>query len=292
MKKFLSAILLLSLFLPSAAFSQSKNIKAGIKALQAWQYDQAMKEFDAALSDPGAMKDKDLAQAYYYRGKTQLDWLNKQVTWKGLAEKEEKRVMDYGLNANKDLLKARKHDTDKKLGAEIKAAGDKASFILEELAWICLNEAKLDYTPEDRKKTLAERALAFGKTGVELDKFNYMPYSLKGEAHLLLGNDAEALKAFRLVDDTFFRSAPKSGDPKIGYAYIHLAHLEQDLNKDTQTAMDILAKGRKKVDGENLKIQSLGNRRPDEKAKYHELYTLILSDLSQAEREIQKKAGK
>ena len=73
---------------------------------------------------------------------------------------------------------------------------------------------------------------------------------------------------------------------------IRIAELEWQVNKDYAAAMAAIKEGREVLAGEDKKIQSLGNRRPNEKASFQIMFEEISGEIDKMEATVKAKAGK
>ena len=264
-------LLLTATLIPVLGFSQ-KAVKDGIKAFESGKYEQAIASLDEGLEDAGNMKGKALAEAYYYRASAKVTYLNKLKSFENLPTEMDLTVYEYGKTAAEDVFKAIKNDEDKKYAKGLVNLKTASQNIIVEMGRIDLLEGqKRDATDEDKQFHFG-RVVEMADAGIALDKFNYVNYNLKAEAQLGLGEKSDALKNFKNAAAQFFRSAPRSGDLRIGYTYMHIAELERELNNDPVAAKKAIEEGLEKLAGESKKIQSLGNRRPDEKARLKDQY--------------------
>lgn len=285
-----SLLCVLFLFAPAWMAAQSKNIDAGVAACDIGDYKTAISELDKGLADPSLLKEKALARAYAYRAQARIHYLRKAKD--NLPESSYAMVREYALGAYEDLKLAKKNDLDHKLDAQIATNTKLELQLLLDLADDRENKVSHDETPNEKKPALYQDMVDFSRPAMEIDKFNYAAYSHHGTGCLGLRDSTAALKYFHLADDWFFRSAPRDGDMTVAYIYIHIAELEWYLNKNFDIAMKALEEGRKMLDGEGLKIQSLSNRPPAEKSKLSETQRLIAGDIQKCELLLRKLAGK
>lgn len=280
MKTFAFSLLVLAFSLPHLLQAQGKQIDAGIKSYENGRYETAIASLDAGLENPDNLKDKVRAKGHYHRAAAQITFLRRMTSWENLPKAMAEKVQRYALTAASDLVAVRKYDSDKKFASQMKNWERKSQKVLTGLGELSIFESnKAGVTETDRTAHL-EAVIAYANAAILLDKFNYAPYNMKGDAALALGDSADALKYFRLADDQFFRSAPKSGDLTIAYTYMNIAILEKAVNGDMAAAEKALAKGQEQLNGEHKKIQVLGNRRPDEKASLDRQYQDINEELA------------
>ncbi len=272
-------LILIACFTFPLTLSAQKAINAGIKDYEAGSYEPAIASIEEGLQDADNMKDKDLAEAYYYLASAKITYLNKLKSWENLPEEMDITVYGYGLSAAENVTKAIKHDTDKKWSKLLKPLETKSANILIGMSKIDLLEAEKSGKTDEEKKFHNERVVQMADAGINLDKFNYVNYNLKAEAQLGLGQKADALENFNTAASYFFRSAPRTGDLEIGYTYIHIAELEIELNNNTKAAKEAIETGLEKLAGEDQKIQELGNRRPAEKANFKDYYEEIKAEM-------------
>lgn len=268
-----------TLFILPVSLNAQKAINAGIKAYEAGNYESAISSFDEGLQEADNMKDKDLVEAYFYRASAKVTYLNKLKSWENLPEEMDLTVYEHGLTAGQDIAKAIKYDTDKKMAAQLKPLKIKAENILIGMSKIDLLESEKSGQTDEQKKFHCERVVKMADAGNKLDKFNYVHYNLKAEAQLGLGDKADALQNFKSAASYFFRSAPRNGDLRIGYTYMHIAELEKELNNNIKAAKEAMKTGIEKLDGEDKKIQQIGNRRPAEKANLKDFYEEIRAEM-------------
>lgn len=272
-------LLLTTLLIFPVSLNAQKAINAGIKAYEAGNYESAISSFDEGLQDADNMKDKDLVEAYFYRASAKVTYLNKLKSWENLPEEMDLTVYEHGLTAGQDVAKAIKYDTDKKMAAQLKPLKTKAENILIGMSRIDLLESEKSGATDEQKTFHCERVVKMAEAGNKLDKFNYVHYNLKAEAQLGLGEKADALQNFQSAASYFFRSAPRNGDLRIGYTYMHIAELEKELNNNIKAAKEAMKTGIEKLDGEDKKIQQIGNRRPAEKANLKDFYEEIRAEM-------------
>ena len=271
-------LLLTSALLP-VSLSAQKAINAGIKSYEAGKYEAAIASLDEGLENADNMKDKDLAEAYFYRASAKATYLHKLKSFENLPEEMDLTVYEYGLTAAEDVSNAIDHDKDKKWAKQLPNLKISSQNILVDMCRIDLLEGqKKDATDED-KKFHFERVIKMANAGINLDKFNYVNYNLKAEAQLGLGKKSDALTNFNHAASYFYRSAPRSGDLRIGYTFMHIAELEKELNNDMKAAKAAIDTGLEKLKGESMKIESLGNRRPAEKAQLKDLFEEIKKEM-------------
>lgn len=282
MKSPLALCLLLLLALPASLTAQ-KAINEGIKLCESGSYEKAISSITSGLEDSDKLKPKDLAQAHYYRALAQVTYLNKLKSWENLPTEMDIQVYAYGLQAGHDVAAAKKHDTDKKLTAELKPLLTKTENVLIGMAKTDLLEADGMETEDSRAQQCLERVVQFGDAGIALDRFNYVHYNLKAEGLLGQGDKAGALESFKIAASYFFRSAPKGGDLDIAYTYLHIAEMEMELNSNLKAAKEAIATGLEKLEGENQKIQVHSNRRPAEKAGLADYFEELRGDLLKAQ---------
>lgn len=270
-------------------FAQGKDVDAGIKSYQNGEYEAAISSLDDGLKDPSALKGKVLAKAYCYRGLSKVRFLIRARL--DMPANMEELGRRYSLTAYDDFKYSRKYDKDKKLEEEIAPGLRKLQNVLLELCGDADKKLQNGGLNEEETKAVSDDLTSYSKPLVEMDKFNYRAYDFLADGFYAQGNKAKALENYKLADSWFFRSAPKSGDLGIGYTYIRIAELEWELNKDLKAATDALDEGRARLAGEDKKIQSLGNRRPNEKAAYKIMFDEISAKITKAEDIIKEKAG-
>lgn len=269
---------------------RGQSVDAGVKLYDNGNYKGAVVELDKALADAKSMKEKALARGYYYRGQSKVVLVRKNKDDR--SPEMAKLVQGWAVTGIEDLNLAQKNDVDGKLSAEIQAASQKMQELLLDLADGNLLATLDGSKPAAEKKALFEAMVAYCEPVIALDKFNYRGYDLLADAQLALRDSVAALKNYHFADDWFFRSAPKDGDMAIGYTYIHIAELEWAMNRNYEVAMKAIEEGKETLAGESKKIQSLGNRRPEEKAYFSQRHDVILTDLKKAELDIKAAAGK
>lgn len=271
--------ILSALFALPTTLSAQKAINSGIKDFEAGNYEPAIESLEEGLENADNMKDKDLAEAYYYLASAKVTYLNKLKSWENLPEEMDLTVYDYGLTAADNVAKAIEHDKDKKWSKLIKPLKTKSENILIGMSRIDLLETDKSGKTDEEKKFHWERVVKMADAGIKLDKFNYVNYNLKAEAQLGLGERVDALENFNTAASYFFRSAPRNGDLRIGYTYIHIAELEKELNNNIKAAKEAIKTGLEKLAGEDKKIQNIGNRRPAEKANLKDYYEEIKAEM-------------
>jgi tetratricopeptide (TPR) repeat protein len=271
-------------------FAQGKDVDEGIKSYENGLYEAAISSLDDGLKDPSQLKDKVLAKAYCYRGLSKVRFLIRARL--DMPANMEELGRRYSLTAYEDFKYARKYDPDKKLEEEIAPGLLKLQNVLLDLCGDADKKLQTGTLNKEETKMVAEDLTSYSQPLVEMDKFNYRAYDFLADGLLAQGKAAEALENYKTADSWFFRSAPKSGDLGIGYTYIRIAELEWQLNKDFETAIAALNEGRERIAGEDKKIQSLGNRRPNEKAAFKIMYDEIAGKITKAEDIIKEQAGK
>lgn len=280
--------LLALLLTGSAAFAQS--IDGAVKLYESADYKGAIAELDKVLADAKSMKEKALARAYYYRGQSKATLVRKNK--EDRTPDMMKLTLEWAATGIQDLELAKKNDLDEKLSGDIAAATKKLIENSLELADVHLQVAEEGNKSAAEKKPHYEAMKRICEPIMTTDKFNYKAYDLMGDAQLFLGDSLNALKNYHFADDWFFRSAPKDGDMAIAYTYIHIAELEWALNHSYDNALKAIEEGKKVLDGEHKKIQSLGNRPPAEKAYLSQRHDIIMTDLNKAELDLKAAAGK
>lgn len=283
MKKILLYPILCLLAFPMWLSAQGKQIDAGVKAYENGDYALALKELDAGLSEPDGMKDKDLAEGYYYRAEAKIAYVNQLGVESGLSDQVDQMIKEYSFTAYDDLKKASQHDVAKKYMTPIKKGIRKAEKIMLQRAKGAMELSEGKELSEADKKPFLEEAIQFCDALIEVNKRNYVPYTMKGYAWLGLGDETKALKNFHLADDVFFRSAPKKGDLSIANTYMHIATLEWKLNQDMEVALEAIKEGGERLDGESKKIQVLGNLPPADKAAMDRKYQDLKAELAKTE---------
>lgn len=286
---FVAACFLLALMLSSSA-ARAQSIDGAVKLFESADYKGAIAELDKVLTDAKSMKEKALTRAYYYRGlaKATLVRKNKEDRTAGMM----KQTLEWAATGMQDLELAKKNDIDEKLSGDIAAATKKHIENSLELADIRLQFAEEGNKSATEKKPHYEAMKRICEPIMAADKFNYKAYDLTADAQLFLGDSLNALKNYHFADDWFFRSAPKDGDMAIAYTYIHIAELEWALNHSYDNALKAIEEGKKVLDGEHKKIQSLGNRPPEQKAYLSQRHGIIMTDLNKAEMDLKAAAGK
>ncbi len=284
------SLFLVTILCLASAFAFAQSVDSGAKAYENGDYKGALSTLDKALENP-KLKDKALAKGHYYRAMAKSVYVRKNK--EDLSEAVIKTAEDHAVTASADLAKARMHDKDEKLTAEIKEAQKQLNEYLLDLAGHCGLAAKKDGSKtEAEKKDLYERMIVLCAPVLKHDKFNYRSYEFTADAQLALGDSAKALENYKKADSWFFRSAPKNGDQAIAFTYIHIAQLEWKLNGNFDGAIEALEEGRKVLGGESKKIQSFGSGTAASKGFYSEQHKLYMTDIQQAEVEIRAEAGK
>lgn len=287
MKKKIALLGLICIVFQLGLHGQGKQVDAGVKLYENGRYEEAIAELDAALAQD--LKEKDKAKASYHRAAAQITFLRRMKSWENLPPAMTEKVQRYALNAAIDLGNVTELDEDKKYASELKNWERKGEGVLMGLGHLALLEADKPTKTDAQRKAHFEAAVTFADACIPLDKFNYAPYNLKGEGLLGLQDSVEALVNFRLADDNFFRSAPKSGDLSIAYTYMHIARLEKALNGDLDAAQKAIAKGQEQLNGEHKKIQVFSNLRPEEKATMDREYQDINAKLAKVGEQISGK---
>lgn len=272
-------LIYLLLLLPGLVLAQSKNINAGVKACEQGDYTTAIAELDLGLEAPEKLKDKDLFDGYFHRAKAKVNWVNQESEESSGGDQVDELLISHSLTAYDDLKAAHACETAAKYGSELKRLGKELEKLLSIRAKGALELAGGKDASAAQKKAFWEEAINYCDAMIELDKRNYLSYSMKANAFLGLGNESGALENFHKVDEVFFRSAPKTGDLSIAYTYINIAVLEMKLNQDKAAAQAAIEEGKKRLEGENQKIQLLGNLPPAKKAAYLKEYEENLADL-------------
>ncbi|MCB9235973.1 MAG: hypothetical protein H6581_30275 [Bacteroidia bacterium] len=274
------------------SFSQGNNVNAGKKALEMGDHKSAIQEFDAALADPTQLKGKVLAETYLNRAKAKLGYLNRVMRNEGFTAENRQRMQDYGLSLYPDLKLALSSDNSGKLEPEIKTETGRAQEILSELSDKSLVDARRKDLSEEEKKAIYQNVINYCDASLDIEQNNYLPYSMKGECLLALGNPAEALKNFHSADESFFRSAPKRGDLNIALIYQHIAELERDLNQNIKGAQDAVKEGIDRLSGEMAKIDRLPDLRPNVKASFQIRYEELRHELEKLQASLANPGGK
>lgn len=269
--------------------AQSKSLDAGVAAYEKGDYKGAIAELDKALADQGALKEKALAKASYYRAQAQITYVIKAEP--NLPDEMAPTIRQYSLRAAEDLKRARQNDTDGKMAGEIAAGEKRLQEMLIDLGQKAEQRLKNDL-PKDQRKQAYQDMVDYASPVIDLDKYAYLAYDLKGEGLLGLGDSAQALKNFRLADDWFFRSAPKNGDMAIVYTYMRIAELEWYMNHNYAEAVKALDEGRQRLDGESQKIQMFGHGSPAQKSYQSERHQIMITDLDNVRMTLKSAAGK
>lgn len=251
-----------------------KGVDAGIKAYESGKYTLAVNELNTALEGAAKMKEKALAEAYYYRGQAKTTYLTKLIANDNLGDNIEKLAPDYAITGLEDLQLAKKNDVAEKWVPQIKHALRKMERNVLDIAQLTLNEAVGNEDAEGQKQQY-ERVIALADAAIAYDKRHYVPYNMKAQALYATGDKAGALKNWHLADDVFFRRSPKNGDLSVAYIYIHIAELEKELNNNSTEAKKAIEEGMERLEGEQKKMQRFGQQSAAEKAnleiKYEEI---------------------
>lgn len=283
-KHFLLVLFILPLLL------QAQNLETGVKAYEMGDYKAAMAELDKVLADPSKLKEKSLARAHYFRAMARLTYVRK--AHGNLEATQMPMIRTLSIGAHDDMLAAKKNDIDGKMDADIKSGNQRLLELFLELGRGANAVAQDPNKKESEKKEAYEDLVRYGNPINEIDKFQYRGYLYKASGARGLGDSTRALKEFHLADDWFFRSAPKDGDLMIAYTYIQIGRLEWALNKNYDAALMALEEGRKNLDAENKKIQTISGHTPQQKASLSHLYNDISIDLNKAFSDLRLAAGK
>ena len=270
--------------------TSAQNIETGVKAYEIGDYKAAMAELDKVLAEPGKLKEKSLARAHYYRALARLTYVRKAHS--NLEATQMKQVRDLTVGAFEDMVAAKKNDVDGKMAPDIESGNKRLVELLLELGREANAIAQDPNKKQADKKDSYEDMIRYGNPITVIDKFHYMGYVFLANGHIGLGDSSRALKNYHLADDWFFRSAPKDGDLDIAYTFIQIARIEWALNKNYDGAMKALEEGRKNLDAEHRKIETLGGHTPTEKAALSRKFHDVGLDLDRAGSDLRLAAGK
>jgi tetratricopeptide (TPR) repeat protein len=287
-KKILSLVVALMLLIVFQASAQ--NIETGVKAYESGDYKAAMAELDKVLADPAKLKEKLLARAYYYRALARLTYVRKAHGNLEVTQMPQIRTLTIG--AHQDLLAAKKNDIDGKMATDLLSGNKRMLELLLELGRAANAIAQDPNKKEADKKEAYQDMVLYGDPIVAIDKFHYMGYIFLANGQVGLRDSVKALKNYHLADDWFFKSAPKDGDLDIAYTYIQIGRMEWALNKNYDVAMKALEEGRKNLDAEHRKIETLGGHTPTEKAALSHKFHDVGLDLDRAFSDLRLAAGK
>ena len=177
MKKLLPLFLVLMTAFSVSLFAQSKNIDAGIKALEEHKYEVAMTELNTGLADPGSMKGKLLAKAYFHRAKARMARLNLLRSNVKLSEE----LKEYPAELVTDLDLCAKNDAGDKYADQLKVTRKNAKALLQELAKSTLRLAADKNLSDEDRKVKCEEVIRFCDAAIALDKFDYTSHRMKGK---------------------------------------------------------------------------------------------------------------
>lgn len=282
---------LLFLFLIAAGVTLSaQNVETGVKAYEVGDYKAAMAELDKVLTDPSKLKEKVLARAYFYRGMARMTYISKAKGNLETTEMQQVRALTLGAHA--DMIAAKKNDIDGKMAADIAAGNKRLLDLLIELGKSANDIAQDPNKKPAEKQDAYADLVRYGEPINALDKFHYLGYMFLANGQIGQGDSVSALKNYHFTDDWFFKTAPKDGDLFIAYTYIQIARLEWALNKNYEVANKALEEGRKVLDAEHRKIETLGGHTPTQKAALSRKYHDVGLDLDRAGSDLRLAAGK
>jgi hypothetical protein len=287
-KKILS--LSAALILMMGVHLSAQNIETGVKAYEIGDYKAAMAELDKVLAEPAKLKEKSLARAHYYRALARMTYVRKAHS--NLEATQMKQVRDLTVGAYEDMVAAKKNDIDAKMGPDIDAGNKRLVELLLELGRGANAIAQDPNKKAADKKDSYQDLILYGGPIVGINKFHYMGYLFLANGQIGLGDSVQALKNYHFADDWFFKSAPKDGDLDIAYTYIQIARMEWAMHKNYDVAIKALDEGRKSLDAEHGKIETLGGHTPTQKAALSIKHHDVGLDLDRAYSDLRLAAGK
>ncbi len=282
MLKIMHYSVVLFICLSSALFAQpDKEVVKGIDAYQRGDYRMALQELNKALDSLVFLSSDEIAQAYFYRGKSSIELL-----YKATREKNRNDIALYKnafFNAFSDYQNALKFD-DGTFKYEIKREIDGLYEPLLQSGLAQLN-AVYDgvYGPEDMKVALmyAGECLV---TATHI-KEEYVAFDLLGQVNLELQDTVKAYNFFLKSKELFEKEGAKTPDLLTGYIYYRLAMIDLYKMKDPERALTLLTEGESAVKSEYQRIEDAALP-PDKRTNYKQLYNSVLSDIGNLRRNV------
>lgn len=215
---------------PSCA-GDDANVDAGVAAFEQQDFDLAIRELEAALEDPGALRPDNVPRARYHLGKALL------AAYKANGNPETGPLGEAPVRAATALLEVRASASEE--------WADRAAAEVDGAAMILANGASAVFSApegEGRSEAIA-RSDRWMSKAIELRPQTYMLYDARGQIREMGGRKDEAYEDFRQALAQYKAQPPDPPDLYIGYAAYRAATVSRFDRGDPTQALSELEEG-------------------------------------------------
>ena len=284
------ALLMMVLGFGNSVWAQDSKIETGIVAFQAGDFKKAIDALKVGLANTAEVKPKNLPRGYYHLGMASFQLMQQTAQaaqQEGNLEAKAMEISNLLDQAYTSMIEARKTDIEQKWSDKVNRSLSMmySSFITG--AIMGLNETQGDKMKPEEKAEAYVEVVKFTTRCIEIDAAGYMPYDLRGQAHLAKKDTASAYADFKSAVTKFDAKAPERPDIFVAYTFWRMAVIERFHLKNQDLSLATLEKGKSMLEKEYARIQTMKDKyKPEELTKLQSQYQSAMQDLGNFELDI------
>jgi hypothetical protein len=246
---------------------------------------EVMRVLDTAFENEQNLSKRDLAKAYYFRGKARVGLFDLSAEFDGKAYLQ--YLESPLLDAAKDYEAALSFDAGPMKARIESAQGELAGYLLFFADLDFSNTFNVRLQPSETNDLL-KRSLARLNALEKIAPEEYELYALRASVASALGESSEAHKDCELALEKYSAVDSEWPNQSIGNLYYRKALLESSALDDSKLALQSIAQGREVVETEHEKYLEMRWELEEELwIDIEEEYTDVLAQLDELEAEIE-----
>lgn len=253
MKKFLILAVFLSfLSYPGALAQPTVSLTSAKVKFESGEYEDALSSVNKALDGFSELMDNDKSEVWMYKGKCLFQLYNI-----ALSSADEEMQKKYGNSLHEAFRAFEKslQYADERQMQQIDREMNALYLPLLQTGLTLLNYASTGNLDSATQKTYLEYTLIYLESALKIED-SYLPYDLRGQALMLLGDSLDAGISFGNSMEWYSKSKPAQPDMLIGYVYYRKGILDRYFTKDNGKALRTIETGIAVLDEEMKRLDS------------------------------------